>query len=159
MATTNSTPATSAARPLPAHPGHPRPDLRQLLLILLPALLALLQLAAAVRTALRQLGEQFLVHLLRGLAMRVPTVLRARSSSGRPPAWLPLPARERRRLPLGRSLRRLQLTLQLPDAFPQLRILGFHGGDLRLGGLQGHPIRGEMEFGCDMECDVGEEVA
>ena len=81
---------------------------------------------------------------LRGrLPMGVPTMLLARTSPRRPTARLALPPRERRRLPLGCPLRRLQLTLQLPDAFLQLCLLDFKASAHCLGGLQGKAVLGD----------------
>lgn len=143
MTTTHSTSAAPTPRPLPAHLDHHRSDRRQLLLVLLPAVLTIVQLASAVRGGTGQLRFNLLVHLLGCLSMRVPAVLLARTSPRRPTAGLAFPARERRRLPLGHSLRRLQLTLQLPDALLQPPNLGLQAGVLRLGGVQGQAVLGD----------------
>ena len=89
--------------------------------------------------------------------MPVAAVLPARSSSGTPPARRPLPARKRRRLPLGRSLRRLQLTLQLPDAFLHCPFSASRRA-IFASALFNAWRHSELDLGCDMECDVSKNL-
>src|SRR5207247_8298569 len=121
--------ALPAAPDLDHKPPPDRPWHRDLLL---PLLLGpdLLHLTAALRALARRIHRHRLVHLLRGLPMPMPAVLLPAL-----PAWplgvrLRLPPRERRRLPLARPQRRLQLGSQIVELPSPLLVVSTQTLDL-----------------------------